>query len=315
VGAGKAAVRSGMDLQETHATTTYAFVPADTALRACVGAIARNDARALFEALSTAQLPVAMAQKVADQAWRVDTSTNRVGIRMADGGLLSAVFAGTSRAQERAGTIEQGDNATTLVTNLAIRHDDPRVVDVLIDCDPSFRMGPQGEKATVDSTATFFIGSGATKCAARLLERKDDLVLSKRNDFMRTHAKERIVRNAQRVMELRTVTDDDVAVAFLEGVISRGGCPQAFDVSSDHNTMIGSLGLCLLGKPEIVAFCSSTSAAATCERVRRAADRVLCGNDVVGGTADVRGGTPLAPLLRATSHLRAPGVPDFVHLE
>ena len=58
-----------------------------------------------------------------------------MGVRMSDGGLLSAVFAGTSRTQERAETFEYGDNATMLITDLAMRHDDPCVVDGLIhDC-------------------------------------------------------------------------------------------------------------------------------------------------------------------------------------
>ena len=306
-----------MDLQEKFVDTTYAFVPADTALRACVGAIARNDARALFEALSTAQLPVAMAQKVVDQAWRVDVAREMIGVRMSDGGLLSAVFAGTSRAQERAGTIEQGDNAITIATDLAIRHDDARVIDVLVDWEPSFRMGPQGEKATVETTAHFFIESGAPKCAARLLERKDDLVLAKRNDFMRAHAKARIVRNARRVLELRTATDE-ITTGFLEGVIEDEGRVEAFDVFSEHGALVVSLGLCLVGKPEFMAHCAPAVVAATRERVRRAADRALCGDEVVegtGGTADACDGNPLAPLLRATAHLRAPGVPDFMRLE
>jgi hypothetical protein len=168
-----------MPVPEAKAEDAAQMATPSDALQACVKAIVEEDATALLKAVESTQLPVEVAMNVATQAWRKDVGRNKIGDKHCEGGLLSAVYIGVMLAQEAACVDTRGDNATTLLASLAVKEDDPRLVDVLLDWDPDFRMGPSDAKATVDTTAQFFLDLKAPTCAARLLERKTDLVLAR----------------------------------------------------------------------------------------------------------------------------------------
>eukprot|EP00966_Prymnesium_polylepis_P030487 709160-Prymnesium_polylepis.1 len=227
------------------------------ALRACVKAIFEEDAAALLKAVESTQLPLEMAMNVAAQAWRKDVGRNKIGDKLVEGGLLSAVYVGLKHAQQ-ATCIDptSADNATTLLASLAVKEDDPRLVDVLIDWDPHFRMGPAGSKATVDTTAQFFLDFDAPTCAARLLEKKTDLVLAARNRFLDDHGEERVMRNAKALLDKRASLHE-LTVYALEDLVDNQGKISVLDFPNEDHCSVFSIGLSLLGRPEIVTVCST----------------------------------------------------------
>lgn len=291
--------------------TTYVFTPAVDAARACIAAIAKGDARALCEAVASTQMPAKMACALGQQAWRADVANGQIGKYMCDGGLLGGVYTGIIKAQKKADTFAHGDNATTWIANLAITLDDPRVVDVIVDWNPNFRMGPQVGSATVDTTARFFIDAGAPRCAARLMDRKDELVLAPRNRFLREHAEGRALRNAKRLLERGVCDGDEFAVAAIEDAIEDGGRPQVVRFGD----MVVTIGLSFVGKSEIVARVGAGQDVARVQaRVRNLAEKAGRG-DALGCDvcmADAVAENPICGLLKATKHLRPPGVPPFV---
>ena len=243
-------------------------------LRTCLKAVVADDAAALGEAVRFG-LNLEDALLVAQQAWRRDVGMGRRGTRMGAGGLLSAVYYGTLRAQDDAGLDARvADNATTLMCALAIEGDCADVLDVFIDWDPCFRMGVKGGgKATVDTTIEFFVDMGAPRCAEKVLERKEDLELAIRRKFKKEHSNARIVMAAKR--RLLRGKESGVVTAACEDVVSYGGL---FVMESE--SLAFSVGLFLIGQGELVSK-GSTGA------VRVAADLVLAGEERSGEVSDM----------------------------
>jgi hypothetical protein len=65
----------------------------------------------------------------------------------------------------------------------------------------TLRMGPPGERATVQSTAQFFLDMDAPKCCAKMMELKDEMNMAVRNDYMQDHAQKRMASTANLVSE------------------------------------------------------------------------------------------------------------------
>ena len=280
--------------------------------RVAIAAIAKGDARAVFEAVASTQMPPKMACALGQQAWRSDVATGKIGKFLWQNGLLSAVYMGIAKAQEAAGTLSYGDNATTWIANLAVTLDDPRVVDVIVDWDPSFRMAPSSGKASVDTTAGFFIDCGAPKCAARIMERKNDLVMAPRNDFRRRHHEQHCaLHNANRILERSVCDGDGLTIAALKDVIEDGGRVQVTTLDD----MVMTIGLSLMGKSEIVALVvPGQDTSEIILHVRRLADKSEIGDGLgcVARAGGRIGSNPIRGLLKATKHLRPKGVSPFV---
>ena len=290
------------------------WVDPKVAVRKAVLAIVCGDADSLAAAVSSAPIDGEVARKIGIQAWRSDLANNKVGVRMHDGGLLSATYVGIMRAQDRAGSLDVADNATTLMCNICVHLDDPRVLDVLIDWDPNFRMGPSTGGASVESTAEFFMHSGSTKCAQRMLERKDELVMSVRNSFLKEHARARLKRNAERILHRNMHKGDETTEAALEDLIEGGG-----EVKVVHmHGAVFTVGLALIGKSELLVNLSALKnadmkTAWVCERVGLLASKAMCG-DPIESEADAHLSPvhPLWPFAEATKHLRPPRVAPYV---
>ena len=290
--------------------------PSD-ALRVCVKAIVEEDATALLKAVESTQLPVEMAMNVAVQAWRKDVGRNKIGDKLCEGGLLSAVYVGVMHAQETACIDKRADNATTLLASPAVKEDDPRLVDVLIDWDPHFRMGPPDSKATVDTTAQFFLDLEAPTCAARLLERKADLVLAPRNRFLDDHGEERVLQNAKALLTKRAALHP-LTVSALEDLVDGKGKIPVLDFPDGERSGVFSMGLSLLGRPEILAMCSTKKVRQVSKQIEKMVGLSIRGDAVTlpDATRFVKLGDNhlLVMLTEAAKHLRAPDVPAMVFL-
>ena len=288
------------------------------ALRACVKAIFEEDAAALLKAVESTQLPLEMAMNVAAQAWRKDVGRNKIGDKLCEGGLLSAVYVGVMHAQQAACIDTRADNATTLLASLAVKEDDPRIVDVLIDWDPHFRMGPPDSKATVDTTAQFFLDLEAPTCAARLLERKADLVLAPRNRFLDDHAEERVVQNAKALLTKRASLHP-LTVSALEDLVDSKGKIPVLNIQDGERSGVFSMGLSLLGRPEILAVCSTGKAKKVSKQIEKMVGLSIRGD--AGSLHDAKRFVKLGDdhvlvmLTEAAKHLRAPDVPAMVFLQ
>jgi hypothetical protein len=133
--------KMGTGLETTFTLTKFTFEPFEKSFKAAVTAIVHRDAAGLCDAISKTQFPAKYAQSIALQAWRADVTDKKVGVRMRDNGMLSAVFIGVTRAQERAGTLTRTcDNAISIMCDLAANLDEPAVLDVLIAWAPDFRV-------------------------------------------------------------------------------------------------------------------------------------------------------------------------------
>lgn len=294
------------------------MVKASDALRACVKAIFEEDATALLKAVESTQLPVEMAMNVAAQAWRKDVGRNKIGDKLCEGGLLSAVYVGVMHAQEAACIDTRADNANTLLVSLAVKEDDPRLVDLLIDWDPHFRMGPSDSKATVDTTAQFFLDLDAPKCAARLLERKTELLLAPRNRFLDDHGEERVLQNAKDLLAKRAPLHP-LTVSALEDLIENKGKIPVLNFPDGERSSVFSMGLSLLGRPEILAVCSTGKVEKVSKRIRK-----MVGQSIRGGAGSLPDANRfvnlgddnfLVMLTEAAKHLCAPGKPAIVFLK
>lgn len=300
------------------ANKTLKVVAPPDAFRLCVKAVMDDDAASLAKAVGSTQLPIEMAMSVAAQAWRKDIISGKVGDRMGDGGLLSAVYVGVMRAQEAGGVDTKADNATTLVASLASREDDPRLLRVLMEWDPHFRMGPADSKATIDTTAQFFLEMGAPKCAAHLMDHKDELMMAPRNSFLDEHAKQRVVRNAKSLLA-KGAPLHPVTVAALEQLLKDDGKIPVINIANGDRATVCSIGLALLGRAEILAVCSAANA----RNVEKQVQKLI--NDSARGDACnlpdakhfVQMGEDhfLVRLTDATKHLRSSGTSAIVFLK
>jgi hypothetical protein len=296
------------------------LVDPDDAMRAGVLAISKREARALCDAVASAQLPAPMAQSLLRQAWRSDVKNDMIGVRMSSGGLVSAVFLGTSRAQQSMGTFEHGDNAITLLADLAVTIDDPRVVDVLFDWEPTFRMATPDVKGTIESTAAYFFDSSAPKCAQRMMERKNELAMASRNAFVYNASSDRALRNAKRILE-KGMTSDEFALLCLQDVIDDEGKPQVVKIQTadDDRAFIFSIGLALIGRSELVTVCSRGKAAAVEARMQVAVRRIMEDSKkpptTDGVVVKLPTTHPLFTFAAATKHLRNRDTRAFVPFE
>lgn len=286
-----------------------AFRPPHECARESVAAIARGDAQALHDAVAAAQLPAATARALGLQAWRADVARGSVGLPLAAGGLLSAVYTGVRTSQERAGTLQYGDNAAVFLVELAATLDETAIVDMMVDS--GLRDDPKNEQASIEATAGFLAASGATRCAERLLARKGEFVAARRNRLLYEHARERALRNAKRILERRVC--GAIAVAALRDVVDDHGSPQVVSMGN----VVMTVGLSLVGLSEFLVLCESEkSTARVCDRVREVARRSMSGEEIGAMKGASLGKShPMASLIAGTKHLRRAGVPPIAVLE
>jgi len=320
--------------------------------RELLQAVLGGDADALCACVAEAdpQLDIKLASYAFHQAFLSDVRHNKVGVRMHSGGLASAVFMGLTKVQhgdndendddnendrenENDRDKPKDDNAITIVCSTAMDYDDPRILDVLIDWEPDFRMAPRtksGARAecSVQTTIDFFDECRALQCAARLRERKQELVDAERERALRKTAEARIVRVAKHwlpKLEAGRVRLQDpnadltaLRLTFLRDTIR---CPQI-----EVHTLSGyafTCGLCLLGLPELLAAVDGQEAQYQVEKdLHRLAMRALL--DPVHAQANANVASTriefhpiLDPLVKPFAGLRSKGVPPhvLVHLE
>jgi hypothetical protein len=299
--------------------------PADIAAtkRAAVAAIVNGDARGLCDVVSRGVLAPTLALSLAKQAYNHDKRRGIVGERCSRGGMLSACFFGVSRAQYgeggEGGEGSEGaaparrasvhDNAITLLCTLTAQLDDPVLLDVLMEWEPSFRMAGPSEKGDIDSTAAFFLDYDAPKCAARLLKRKSELILAPKHAFMREHAEKKILNAAKRILQKGWATHE-TAVLALQDIVEEEGTVQI--LASGDLGIVCSIGLSLLGKPELFAMCDADDVHSKRLRVYRAVGLVLRGDAAAGTPAAMPTGSPLQGIILATKHLRKATTPPFL---
>jgi hypothetical protein len=282
------------------------------AFRVAVKAIVQKDANGVCDAIASTSMPLELALSVGIQAWRADVAANKVGVRKHSGGLLSAVFFGTYKSQERSGTLDYGDNAVFLIASLAAKHDNPEILDVLLDWEPGFRLGPP-EGTTVETTANFFMDLEAPKCSNRILQRKNELVLAPRNGFLADHAEARALRNAHRIKE-KAMCKCDIGNSAIEDIIEDGGRVQVNGFEVGARVHVVSLGLSLLGKPEVLAVCALAEKDVVMQKVNDIAKIIARGDEVSSAPVAIGPKHVLRGLLDATKHLRSSKIPDAVKL-
>ncbi len=314
--------------------------------RALLKAVLDADPAALCDLVASAepQLSCETAIDIFLQAFNADVRRGKVGARMCCGGLCSAVFMGISK-QQHDDLVDDSDedelhddNAITVVASAAVKHDDPRVLDLLIDWEPQFRManyaaGDDGEPdrdqsvdASIESTATFFDEHNAPKCAARLRERRAELVDSARLIFLRRQAEKRLVRVAKRWLDpcrsgrVNSPNEDSrlsaSRVDILEEVIANPKI-ELYRMQ-DH---VFTCGFFLLGRPELIAFFKEDDvddADASEEAMDKLAKRALAEKSHVDAGVCNAPGVAIArhpvldDLLAPFACLRAEGVPAYV---
>ncbi len=254
----------------------------EEALRDCIKAILEGDADALADVVGTAHFSMGMAIKVAIQAWRKDVLGNKVGYKKYEGGLLSAVYLGTMHAQMASGIdISHGDNATTLMAGVAVELDEPRIVDVMVEWDSHFRMGNPGDM-TVNSTVEFFQDLQAYKCAARVMERREELEMASTNDKLRKRGEKKVLRIAKMLYAKSIACLNPLIAAALKDLVKGKGKIKFVRISNGGGGRddVFTIGLGLLGLPEIMAVCSSEEeVTAMKKRVEKMSDQLLVSGD------------------------------------
>lgn len=278
----------------------------------CIAAIVDSDAEALYAAVEASPLEFGTAKRILRQAWRRDKSNDKAGDRMGDGGLVSAVYAATLGYQKQfmsPAEICKHDNATTLIAVVAAEDDDTGLLDVIIDWDPNFRMTLPGDVGSIDSTARFFLDLGASRCAARMLERKDEMAMALRDSFVANGARERVKRTARALLDSDREMHE-ILVGLLQD-IEEAQEPITFEHKPGN---VFTLGLSLMGKPEILGVSRVAQARMLRKKVHRLCTRVLAGDDAPPSGQQVVQMSALHPvqlLLDATSHLRAVGAQEL----
>lgn len=285
------------------------------ALKLCIKAISENDTDSLYSAMQSTQLPVRDALNVAHQAWRLDVKNGSVGASMSNGGMLNAVYLGTISAQERAGLGgHSADNATTLVVSLAINTDDERLVNVIVSWDANFRVGERESNASVDSTVEFFLGAGAPKCAAKLMELKNELVLAPRNKFLEDEARARIVRNSKALLSKHDI--HPLVKAAAEQLVQNDGDVSVVDSGGGGEISVFSVGLCMAGKSEVMTICTPKKLKKAHAKLNKLVTEAMRGDMKKLPSLDkfikLGDGHLLTFLAAATTHLRPAEVPPVV---
>lgn len=186
-------------------------------MRRCVTAIVKVDAMDLMKALSSRQIAPNAAMTLAKQALCRDKLLGTVGYRARFDGLLGAVFAGVGAAQRMVQEHgPQPDNAVSLLCGLATLTDDVAVVDSLFAFDPNFRVGPVDKAADINDVVSFFANNDAPRCAARVAERRSELVMAMRDDHVRSLAVKRMLRRAASKLKGET---DELSRIFLKDLL------------------------------------------------------------------------------------------------
>ena len=283
----------------------------EVAFRTCVEAIARRDVRQLFDVVGGIQFPLDKVRLLADQALRADTANTAIG---ALGGSLHVLFLGIQTAQRLQIVESPGDESEAMMLEMAIRLDDPMVLNILEDWVPGWRFCEHpGEKPTVETTAEFLEESGAPKCAARTLERKEDLCAESRGEYLLENSKAMILGVARRLLE-RKLAKDEFTITMLKTLVVCEGVVQVTPVpflTHDSTHLVVSIGLLLRGKSEFVITCKETDLEMATVYLKSVIDLVLIGGPPPGKRVDT---DLLGELARLTAHLRAPTMPLFLQL-
>jgi hypothetical protein len=285
-------------------------IPVTEATRNAVRAIADSDAATLCEAVASAPLAPESIVAIALQAWRTDVANGTVGVRMRFGGLTAAVFMGATKRQIDDGTCNQGDNSVTLMCDLAVRVDDPRVIDTLFDWEPGFRMGRADTgKCDVDTTTEYFLESGATRCAARMLELKAELEQSTRGFYTRDALLARALREATRMLHGGQISDELCRKA-LDSVAEAKGEPTV--VNHVGSGRVFTIGLALIGKSELMVDYETGTGRVDESRMISTLKRVLMGHSAPPGRAiTFKRDNCLFKWVEATSYLRDDETPPY----
>ena len=300
---------------------------------ALVAAVLADDAQALCTLVS-AEPPLEqdIAFATLRQAFLADVLRDRVGAYMVGGGLMSAVYVGLMQAQESMDlpTSCRADNATTVLCATAARHDDARMVEVLLHWDPNFRMGSETEKATIESTAEFFAHMSAPRCAAHVLAHACDMVSAPRDEFLREHAHARIVRQArnyQTKLGLDAPKAQDEDNECFVSVLQRGMLHDLVDAGGELLVveavpgLVFTLGFALIGRPELVAVARKLNRRTTALKLKRLAARALVekshaeANVLASKRTLIASKGTLSELLKPFAPLLAPGTPAWIVVE
>ena len=286
--------------------------------RAIVSAILTDDACAVrrIAGVRRPQLAQDVAVAAMRQAFLADEAARRRrGAPLSEGGLLSAMWLGLTDAQYGLGEHDAAeaaaatagksqaaprrggnDNATTVLAQAAVQHDDVGMLAVLFAWEPNFRMvecvpdaahgeppPPERKHAesaaqALDTTAKFMRSFHAPRCAAHVLTHRAALTRAALVDTKLTRARAQLQRFAATWLRNVGVAAADepapfaeVRRAFLQGVAAT---PMIW-----VHAMLGvafTCGFALLGSPELLVLigeCDTPEAVLT--RLRSAALRAL----------------------------------------
>ena len=276
-------------------------------VKRAVLAISQGDAVGAHTAVAEQQIALPQAIALLKQAFRADKLRDKVGEYMSKGGLLSAVYMGIVKAQEDADIpkeAEPGDNATTAMAVACAELDLPEFLNILVEWDPHFRMGPAGTKATVETTADFFLQFGAPKCAAHILERRSVLANAMRDTFVEDNHVARLLRNAAAILAKPGL--HPILEAGLLDIQDRG-LPVIVDFSDKSPSSCFTLGLSLIGKPEGFASATAETGKKDVRRLEMYTKQVLRGTWESSASLcvlELGVDHPIAQLHAATRHLR-----------
>ena len=135
-------------------------------------AIHSGDAERLHKAfVEHQQWPQDEAMDLVLLAWKRDKTLHRVGWYMKDGGLLSAIYVGVGKHQQRDLPGHQSlDNASIILVRAAIKVDDPALMALVWQWDHTFEMAFLSDGGLFDHAGVAYLleyQKGAPKCAAR----------------------------------------------------------------------------------------------------------------------------------------------------
>ena len=241
------------------------------AIRPIIKAILNDGPAEVCFATSTARLlSCEHACTAARQAFLRDFNNGCKVAAAFDGGLLHAVFKGLRLAQsELMGMtekeIENASNGVVTLACVAAQYDEPLIVEVLFRWEPAFTM-KQGRvdkdddnenASTAIETALFFEHMKAPQCAAFVRKNHPDGMFTHPEKAVLEKTEQRLRREAIkwiRKLKLKNATintREPVEVGLRRALlhdVKRTGC---VSVISDVSKYVFTVGLCLLGKPEL----------------------------------------------------------------
>jgi len=233
-------------------------------VRACLEAVLGSEPARVIDAVASCTLTVDEAMKLLRQAHAADVRRELDGAFASQGGLLHAVFLGLRRRQVDAA--DHADNATTALAAAALDEDSPALMAALGTFEPNARMAlvdesPQGvdafSRASIERTALFFHDGGAVRCAQYLVDHRHELTNARRVQFLARRSIERIVAEAElqlaKLFSLGAVEGfvAELRVAALREIVETGDLLTPPPDANGRPSF--SLGLSLIGRPELVA--------------------------------------------------------------